>query len=401
LLNPWQAEQLRCGRTRFHLKDYQIIDSLGQGGMGQVFKAEHSMMGRVVAIKVLPKDRSTPEAIASFQHEIRALAHLDHRNLVRAYDAGQDGNVHFLVTEFVPGTDLRRLVRSGGSLSQQDAATIISQAASGLEHAHGRGLLHRDVKPGNVMVTPDGQTKVLDLGLAGFLQEDVTHEDPRKGRIVGTADYLAPETIIAPSSVTPASDIYSLGCTLYYAVTRKVPFPGGKTADKCHRHVHEVPLNPRRFNDRLTDDFLDVLADMMEKDPAKRIDSAAEVVRRLGEWADQRVTATLPHVESNFARATPKAPPLPNDLVADTQEFPLPSSPAHESPSQASQGTLRDSHGGQETSPIDRPRPVPPRPGEHPEAPRSFPIWALLLLAGIPAVLLILAFFVGLWLMLS
>jgi serine/threonine protein kinase len=193
-LNHWQAEQLKVGRSKFNLGPYQILDSIGQGGMGQVFKAEHRLMGRVVAIKVLPRHRSTPDAIASFTREIRAQARFDHENLVRAFDAGHDGNVYFLVTEFVPGADLRKLVRARGKLSMQDAATIISQAARGLAHAHSRGMVHRDVKPGNLLVTPGGQTKVSDLGLAGFLGVD-DRTIPRAGRIVGTADYLSPEHI--------------------------------------------------------------------------------------------------------------------------------------------------------------------------------------------------------------
>ncbi len=135
-LNRWQAEQLKVGRAKFNLGPYQVIDSIGQGGMGQVFKAEHRLMGRIVAIKVLPRHRSTPDAVASFTREIRAQAQFDHQNLVRAFDAGHDGNVYFLVTEYVPGADLRKLVRAHGKLSMQDAATIISQAACGLGHAH-------------------------------------------------------------------------------------------------------------------------------------------------------------------------------------------------------------------------------------------------------------------------
>ncbi len=166
--------------------------------MGQVFAAVHQIMHRQVAIKVLPRGKSTPEAIASFTREIQTQAKLDHRNLVRAYDAGHDGNVYFLVTEYVPGTDLRRLVRSQGRLTMAQSAAVISQAALGLGYAHEQGLVHRDVKPGNLLVTPDGLVKVSDLGLAGFLHEGA--DDPRAGKIVGTADYLAPEMITDPKS---------------------------------------------------------------------------------------------------------------------------------------------------------------------------------------------------------
>ena len=231
LLNPWQAKQLLDGRTKFTLGPYLIVDSLGQGGMGQVFKARHAETGQIVAVKVLPRDKSTPEAIAGFQREIEAIERLKHPKLVAALDAGVDGNVHYLVTEYVPGKDLRRLVREDGPLGMAAAARIVFQVAEGLEYAHGQGFVHRDVKPGNVLVAPDGQAKLSDLGLAGPVDGDV-EDDPRHGRIVGTADYLSPDQVRDPWSPSPAWDIYSLGCTLYYAVTGKVPFPGGTTADK-------------------------------------------------------------------------------------------------------------------------------------------------------------------------
>lgn len=281
-LNRWQAEQLLNGRTKWNLGPYRIVDAIGQGGMGQVFRAEHTIMKRVVAIKVLPLNRSTPDAVASFRREIQAQAQLDHENLVRAYDAGQDGNVHFLVTEFVPGVDLRRLIKRNGKLSTAAASSIISQAARGLEHAHSRGLIHRDVKPGNLLVSYNGYTKVSDLGLAGFMHAD--EDDSHKNKTVGTADYLSPEQIMQPDSLTPACDIYSLGCTLYYAVTAKVPFPGGNTRDKARAHCHDQPIDPRRLNPDLDPAFVDVIADMMVKDPLKRIRTASEVVERLQPW---------------------------------------------------------------------------------------------------------------------
>ncbi len=292
LVTPWQIEQLKKGRTRFTLGPYRIVDAIAVGGMGQVFKGEHAMMGRTVAVKVLPKDKTTPESIESFEHEVRAQARLDHPNLVRAYDAGHDGDVYYLVTEYVPGSDLRRLVRQMGRLSQRDAATILSQVASGLQHVHEMGLVHRDTKPGNVLVTKEGRAKLSDLGLAGFLVGEWEENDPRAGKIVGTADYLAPEQIISPHDVSPSCDIYGLGCTMYYAVTGKVPFPGGTNKEKCHRHCNEVPLNPRRFHPDLSPEFVEVMADMLEKDPKKRISSAGEVVWRLSPWIDEGAYGT-------------------------------------------------------------------------------------------------------------
>ncbi|HEY2881249.1 MAG TPA: serine/threonine-protein kinase, partial [Pirellulales bacterium] len=290
-LTPYQSQQLLAGLSKLKLGQYSILEPLGHGGMGEVFKAEHIFMGRIVAVKVLPLSKATPEATASFMHEIRSQARLQHVNLVQAYDAGRDGNVYYLVTEYVPATDLRKYVRQHGALDMRTAATIITQAARGLGHAHEQGLVHRDVKPGNLLVTPDGITKVSDLGLAGWLND--TETDPRAGKIVGTADYLSPEQILTPRQVTPTSDVYSLGCTLYYGVTGKVPFPGGSSRDKARRHLEDMPLHPRRLSPDLDDKFVDLIAEMMDKKTEQRIQSAAEVVRRLTPWAEDRVAAPL------------------------------------------------------------------------------------------------------------
>ena len=283
LLSEYQSEQLLSGRTKLTLGPYIITDWIGQGGMGQVFKAVHELLGRESAIKVLPLHKITPEAISNFRREIRAQAKLDHPNLVRAYDAGEDGNVQYLVVEYVPGTDLRRLVRTKGKLSVNQAANIVRQAADGLKQAHKGGLIHRDIKPGNILVTPGGIAKLSDLGLAFCLDDP---KDPRVGKIVGTADYLSPEQIKNPNHITSASDIYSLGCTLYYAVTGKVPFPGGNSRNKAKRHLEETPWHPRRFNEDVSDEFVDLMSDMMAKDPRQRIQTASEVAERLSPWAE-------------------------------------------------------------------------------------------------------------------
>jgi len=283
-LNAWQAKQLLEGKDDFNLGGYRIVDYIGRGGMGEVYKATHGILERAVAIKILPRHKSNPDDIASFLREARVLARLDHENLVRAFDAGDDGKKrYYLVTEYVPGLDLRKLVRAKGPLEMPQAASIISQVARALQHAHDQGLIHRDVKPGNVLVTPDGRAKLSDLGLAGSRHCE-GETDPRMSRVVGTPDYLAPDHIEAPWNPTPAWDIYSLGCTLYYAVTGKVPFPGGSTADKCRAHLQLRPLDPRRLNPRLSDRFVDVIADMMAKNPAERIPSAREVAERLAPW---------------------------------------------------------------------------------------------------------------------
>ena len=280
-VTPFQAEQMLVGRRKLTLGQYKILDALGQGGMGRVFKAEHTMMGREVAIKVLPREKSTPETEAAFRREIRMLGRLDHVNLVRALDAGHDGKVYYLVTELVDGLDLRKQVRRYGVLDEVTAAAVIVQAAAGLAYAHERGLVHRDVKPGNLLVTPDGRVKVLDLGLAGSVMGE---ESARLGRVVGTMDYMAPEQIREPDNAGPASDVYGLGCTLYFALAGEVPFPGGTREEKARRQLAEPPRPIRQLARQASAGFCGVVEAMMRKDPAERLASAAAVIERLKPW---------------------------------------------------------------------------------------------------------------------
>ena len=283
-LNAWQAEQLRHGRTKFTLGPYRILDAIGHGGMGYVFKGEHFLLGRIEAIKVLPKTQMDPRSIDAFRREIRAQAQLDHPNLVRLSFADKEGETYFLVTEFIPGSDLRRLVRHHGPLTEQQATLVISQGAEALAYAHERGLVHRDVKPGNLLVTPEGLTKLTDLGLASFSSDAAPAATGGPRHIVGTPDFIAPEAIANPGEVRRSCDIYSLGCTLYYAVTGKVPYPGGTTRDKLRRHLDEAPLTPLRFTPNLDPALAELIAQMMHKRPEERIGSAAEVVERLRRW---------------------------------------------------------------------------------------------------------------------
>jgi len=402
-LNPWQVQQLKAGRTKFTLGPYQIVDSIGRGGMGHVFKGQHSMLGRIEAVKVLPKHQTTPEAVRSFQREIRAQAQLDHPNLVRISYADQDGDTYFFVTEYVPGTDLRRLVRSEGPLSMERAATIVSQAAEALQYVHERGIVHRDIKPGNLLVTLDGRTKLSDLGLAGFFHGDEAEDDNRAAKIVGTADYLAPEAIRSPGDILPASDVYALGCTLYYAVTGKVPFPGGKTSDKMRRHCNEAPIHPKRFNPDLSDEFLEVIGDMMEKDLRRRIATAAEVVRRLQPWVESEAGSSIgPRSAKSYkvsgAATTAQGTASPGSAtpsVGSRQRSATPDAgPAYQTPSdstsfsQISQITDSVMSDEEETIPIKLPSPSERlRPRRSPSARIAFLAAAVLIMIGLAAVL--------------
>ncbi len=280
-LTRFQATQMLAGRRKLTLGQYRILDVLGQGGMGQVFRAEHAMMGREVAVKVLPRAKSTPDTEAAFRREIRMLGRLDHPNLVRALDAGHDGKVYYLVTELVDGVDLRKQVLKYGTLDEVAAAAVVSQVARGLAYAHTEGLVHRDVKPGNILVTPAGRAKLLDVGLAGSVLES---ESTRLGRVVGTMDYMAPEQIRSPDTVGPAADVYGLGCTLYFVLAGQVPFPGGTRQDKARRQLTETPAPIQKFAPGVSDAFCRVVEAMMDKDPVQRIGTADAVIEWLRPW---------------------------------------------------------------------------------------------------------------------
>jgi len=229
LLTPFQAKLILQGKYRgFRIGPYKILDRLGAGGMGQVFLAEHTAMRRKVALKVLPHKMAADRVgVERFYREARAAAALDHPNIVRAHDVGNERGTHYLVMEYVEGRNLEDHLRAHrGRLPWGEAVGYVVQAAAGLQHAHEKGLVHRDVKPSNVMVTPEGRAKILDLGLALLLGETLP-EDPSivggQGYILGTMDYIAPEQTMDATDVGPWSDVYSLGCSLYYTLTGVPP----------------------------------------------------------------------------------------------------------------------------------------------------------------------------------
>ncbi len=230
LLTHWQCNKLLEGRSKgFFLGKYKLLGHLGTGGMSAVYLAEHINMQRRVAIKVLPQHRINDSSyLARFYREARAAAALDHPNIVHAYDVDNQGDTHYLVMEYVQGLDLQQMVKQQGVLSYEAAADYIRQSAEGLAHAHKVGLIHRDVKPANLLVDAQGTVKVLDLGLARFADESqgsltIAHDE----NVLGTADYLAPEQALNSHNVDSRADLYSLGCTLYFVLTGHPPFPEG------------------------------------------------------------------------------------------------------------------------------------------------------------------------------
>ncbi|MBN2021827.1 MAG: serine/threonine protein kinase [Pirellulales bacterium] len=287
LLTQWQADKLLEGRHKgFFLGKYKLLDHLGTGGMSSVYLAEHQLMQRRVAIKVLPKARVDDSSyLERFHREAQAAAALDDRNIVRAYDVDNDDNLHYLVMEYVEGSDLQVLVKRNGPLPYHVAADYIRQAAIGLAHAHAAGLIHRDVKPANLLVDRDNTVKLLDLGLAKFSDEDkasltVAYDE----NVLGTADYLAPEQALDSHGVDARADIYSLGCSLFYLLTGHPPYPDGTLPQRIMSHQKDPPPDVRKERADAPIDLLRILAKMMAKKPAARFQSAADVARILTKW---------------------------------------------------------------------------------------------------------------------
>jgi len=239
-----------------------------------------------VAIKVLPKHRvSDTSYLARFHREAQAAAALDHRNIVRAYDVDNDGDVHFLVMEYVEGQDLQQMVKCQGPLDYPQAADYVRQAADGLAHAHQAGLIHRDVKPANLLVDSHSVVKILDLGLARFTGEDrasltVQYDE----NVLGTADYLAPEQAIDSHGVDARADIYSLGCAFYYLLSGHPPFPDGTLPQRLMAHQKESPPSILKDRPDAPAGLLEICTRMMAKRPADRYQSASEVAAALAEW---------------------------------------------------------------------------------------------------------------------
>jgi serine/threonine protein kinase len=279
---------------------YQIVRELGKGGMGVVYLAQHRVMGRSVALKVINRRLLRNQmAVERFRQEVQAAARLSHRNIVTAFDAEQAGDLHFLVMEYVDGTDLATTVSRRGPLPVLYACNYIMQAANGLQHAHERGMVHRDIKPQNLM-RAKGTIKILDFGLAR-LASPTESEAPAgltlEGVTLGTPDYIAPEQARDARRADIRSDIYSLGCTLYYLLAGTVPFPTGSAVEKVVAHCTDEPVPILQLRSDLPAELVGVLSRMMAKDPAARYQTPAEVaaaLRPFGQASAAGVTTPAP-----------------------------------------------------------------------------------------------------------
>lgn len=285
MLTSFQAEKLLAGRWRGFViaGKYRLLERLGAGGMGAVYLCEHVHMDRRVALKVLPfAQAADPACLARFYREARAVARLDHPNIVRAHDIDREDKLHFLVLEYVDGCNLHAFVRRNGVLNPIRAAHYIRQAALGLQHAHEAGLVHRDIKPGNFLLDRQGCVKILDMGLARFFHEDsgAYVKEYETGYVIGTADYLAPEQVV-DSQVDIRADIYSLGGSLYYLLVGKSPFQDGTVAQKMIWHQVRQPKSIRTLRPDVPEELARILDRMMAKEPARRYQTPAEVAEAL------------------------------------------------------------------------------------------------------------------------
>lgn len=328
-LTSFQLNRLFQGRVSdLILSSYVLLEPLGEGGMGTVYKARHQRLDRIDALKVIRKNLLTnPKAIERFQREARAAARLSHPTVVTVYDANDAGEVHYLAMEYIAGTDLARLVKQTGPVPVGQACDYIRQAALGMQHAHERGLIHRDIKPSNLLLTEDGSTiKLLDLGLArlqSVTPEDTTnHSLTETGTVVGTPDYISPEQARNSRDIDIRADIYSLGCTLYYLLTAKIPFPGETLTEKLIKHQLEEPEPVRQVRPGVPAEVAAVVRRMMNKQPEDRYQTPAHVAAALQGLATSQpagavqapknaaIAAGVPAARNAGAFATAPLPPV-------------------------------------------------------------------------------------------
>ena len=302
------------------LDTYELVEKLGEGGMGAVWKARHVKLDKFVALKVLPMHvTQNPEAVRRFEREMRAVGKLEHPHVVRAMDAGEIGGLHFLVMEYVEGTDLSKYIQTRGPRSVADACAMLRHAALGLAAAHAQGLIHRDIKPSNLLLSKQGQVKVLDLGLARLLEDgaeprQITHS----GQVLGTPDFMAPEQWDDTHAVDHRADLYALGCTLCFLLIGRAPFGDDRhttMGQKMKGHLLEPISRLRDLRDDIPAELDDLYARLMEKDPARRLISAEETATLLKTIAQSHSTKP----SSNFASkpiANSIPPAMPPTLAA-------------------------------------------------------------------------------------
>ncbi len=288
-LTEFQASEVTNGRMqRLIVGEYVLLDRIGQGGMGQVFKARHCVMQRDVAIKFMIPTRDEDESGRRFRREVQTASKLSHPNIVTALDAGQRDGVSYLVMEYVDATNLTKLIRSRGPMSIERTLNCALQAAAGLEYSHQKGVIHRDVKPSNLLLTADDDLKILDMGLARiqppissmpteFEEEELTGQ----GQLLGTIDFMAPEQALDPRNADKRADIYSLGCTVYFLLTGEPPYHGDSVTTRIVAH-RESPIPAlHEMRPDVPAELEQCFVRMMAKDVKDRYQDMSDVRRDL------------------------------------------------------------------------------------------------------------------------
>lgn len=294
------------------LNHFLLEEMIGGGGMGAVFRARDDRLDRVVAIKVIPFVGDDPDLQRRFRNEAQNAARLDHPYIARVFDVGQFEQWHYIVFEYVDGINLRDMVARDGVLPIDDAVYYARQIAEAIEHANGRGIVHRDIKPSNVLVGVDGNVKVVDMGLARSQQFEVSGDMTASGVTLGTFDYISPEQARDPRDADVRSDIYSLGCTLYYLLTASPPYPGGTMLQKLLSHGNAPPPDPRGLRPEVSDNLTAIIHKMLAKDPAARYPRAIDVVADFRELA---MREGLIRAQSRGTLTVTSGDPLPRFML--------------------------------------------------------------------------------------
>ncbi len=294
---------------------YRVVEKIGSGGMADVYKATDEVLGRTVAVKVLHAQyASDQQFVARFRQEAQAAAHLSHPGIVNIFDWGHDEETYYIIMEYVRGTDLKTLVTERGPLDSLKAAEYGSQVCAALSVAHGYDVIHRDIKPHNIVLTPEGQIKVMDFGIARMGNTQMT----QTGSVLGTAHYVSPEQAQG-RKLGPASDLYSLGVVLYELTTGRLPFDGDSPVSVALKHVNEDPIPPRQINPNIPAAMEVVIMRAMSKDPSQRYASAEEMRRDLQRVASGRVVETQP-----AAGQTTVMPVVERDAMQSSRVRPVP-----------------------------------------------------------------------------
>ncbi len=369
LLTQWQLDQLRRGKSKgFTLGKYRLLRLLGAGGMSSVYLAENPTLRQRVAIKVLPIKRVEQSSyLARFEREAQVAYRLSHHNIARAFDLETSGAVHYIVMEYIEGTDLHAKVKAEGPLDVRDAADFIRQAAVGLHYAHEEGLVHRDIKPANLMLDRRGTIKILDLGLA--LDDDdenasLTREHDEK--VLGTADYLAPEQARDSHKADRRADIYALGCTLYYLLVGRAPFAKGSLGERIRAHMSEPPPNPLDDRPDVPAAIAELYFRMMEKHPDARPQTAKEVADALDAWLATAAAKPGDRIE-------PRRPPPRRTLGpgSDAKRMLPPGTVIRSGPSSSTGRSVRTGGSGPLAPPRRPPSPPPAPPAGIPSVPSA------------------------------